>query len=591
MRELNETILQKPILEETSREKLPEGVLCRVVYPICNIGKKNANRRVYEKAVWDKVLSSPDIQEKLKNRALFGQAEHPAQTQSDLQLTSHVIFEMWIDEEQGKVFQKMDVLDTPTGRVIDTLLRAGCNVGVSTRAEGDLEEAEDEEGTYHRVVPESYKYITTDFTADPSTFGAVPQEIKRNIVTEIKKEVDLNELKKGERNFVSYILESIEKGGGEKQEDKSVSEEKHPYEDFCDSYSAIVEEEVVDETKEIKKMYQDAGLPAPDGKGIHTKAFHELAIKIAKDYVKKGDSPKEALSKAYPIAMKQLGKEKAVKKAHRKNESVEDSKNYSVTYRPDEQQVVDSGDQKSEENHEVSENKEESFSGEQFNSLVDKIVDLKVAEASVRVERDKALEMIKELKVAKEELEKQGSKKAFENKILISKMKALAEKSCATISALKKKLEEKASQAKKFSEELNELKKKYSKKVRKLEESIEISEKNLEEEFKRIERKITEDVRKDFIRQFVRIRIAETGLKMDSKTQALLEKCYSLEEVDATIEELRDARRRSALHSEPIKEIDVVSSRPRSVEDSNLDKCIGKIFEGFGYMKGEGRDE
>jgi len=210
--QLNETILTKLILEETQREKLPDGVLCRVKYNVNNIGKRNANKRVYEKAVWDKVLSNDDLKQKLEGRALFGHAEHPEQTQSNLEKTSHVIFEMWIDEKEGKVYQKMDVLDTPTGRIVDTLIRAGCQVGISTRAEGDLEEAEDDEGTYQRVIPESYRYVTTDFTADPSTFGVVPQDIKRNIVSAVGKELSNEKADKSEKEFARLLLESMRCG-------------------------------------------------------------------------------------------------------------------------------------------------------------------------------------------------------------------------------------------------------------------------------------------------------------------------------------------------------------------------------------------
>lgn len=77
------------------------------------------------------------------------------------------------------------------------------------------------------------------------------------------------------------------------------------------------------ETEDIKALYRKAGLPVPKGKGVHTKKFHELAVKIAKGYVERGDSPKEALKKAYPTAMKQLGAKKAVKKEHLKEETSE----------------------------------------------------------------------------------------------------------------------------------------------------------------------------------------------------------------------------------------------------------------------------
>ncbi len=204
---LVETILAKPILEEVSRDKLPEGVLCRVTYPICNIGQRNANNRVYEDEVWEAVCNEKELQEKMENRRLFGHAEHPNETQSNLEKTSHVIFEMWKDD--GIMWQKMDVVDTPCGRIVDALLRANCQVGVSTRAEGDLEEAEDEDGTYHRVVPESYRYVTTDFTADPSTPGALPHDVRRNVVSEIKKVLEGKDVNESERKFATCLLEGM----------------------------------------------------------------------------------------------------------------------------------------------------------------------------------------------------------------------------------------------------------------------------------------------------------------------------------------------------------------------------------------------
>lgn len=206
---LNESITGKPIFEEKDASKLPEAVLCRVSYPVCNINERNANKRVYERSVWDKVLGDEVLQEMMAQRRLFGHAEHPAETQSDLQLTSHVIHNMWIDESSNKVYQTIDVLDVPMGRIVDSLLRAGCMVGMSTRAEGDLEESEDDQGKFSRVLPESYRYITTDFTADPSTFGALPMDLKRGVVSTIATEMKNESAEEGERSAARVLFESI----------------------------------------------------------------------------------------------------------------------------------------------------------------------------------------------------------------------------------------------------------------------------------------------------------------------------------------------------------------------------------------------
>jgi len=204
-----ENLKNKPIIEEKDQGNLPDAVLCRVTYNICNLGERNANNRIYERGVFDKVLADETLQEMIQNRRLFGQAEHPTETQSDLQLTSHVIHKMWMDE--NNVWQTMDVLDTPMGRIVDSLIRAECGVGVSTRAEGDLEESEDDTGKFSRVIPESYVYRTTDFTADPSTFGVLPASIKRNVLPTVQAEMENKSATSAERDFAKQLFESISK--------------------------------------------------------------------------------------------------------------------------------------------------------------------------------------------------------------------------------------------------------------------------------------------------------------------------------------------------------------------------------------------
>lgn len=201
---LNEQFFGKHKIVESDKSKLPEGVLLRVSYPICNLGEKNHNNRKYPKAVWEKVNSDTDIKEKMTRRALFGHAEHPETTQSNLEKTSHLITKMWLDENTE--LATFEVLDTPYGRIIETLFRAGCQVGCSTRAEGDLKEAEDESGKYLEVVPESYRFVTVDFTADPSTYRALPRNVEMNLVGHIQKGV---EEKKMDKIFAVTLLENL----------------------------------------------------------------------------------------------------------------------------------------------------------------------------------------------------------------------------------------------------------------------------------------------------------------------------------------------------------------------------------------------
>ena len=62
----------------------------------------------------------------------------------------------------------------------------------------------------------------------------------------------------------------------------------------------------------IKKKYRDAGFKPPNGKGIHSHAFHSMAIAI------KTENPEYTWSRCYAIAMAKLGRNRAVKKGHRR---------------------------------------------------------------------------------------------------------------------------------------------------------------------------------------------------------------------------------------------------------------------------------
>lgn len=65
----------------------------------------------------------------------------------------------------------------------------------------------------------------------------------------------------------------------------------------------------------VHKAYEEAGVPAPKGKGIHTVAFHERAAEIMGSMKKSGKKVNRNL--AYAVAMKQLGQGKSVLKEHR----------------------------------------------------------------------------------------------------------------------------------------------------------------------------------------------------------------------------------------------------------------------------------
>lgn len=63
-------------------------------------------------------------------------------------------------------------------------------------------------------------------------------------------------------------------------------------------------------SRKIRELYRKKGIKTPNGKGIHSAKFHDIATSI------KRDNPNYPMSRCYAIAMGKLGRNKAVKKSH-----------------------------------------------------------------------------------------------------------------------------------------------------------------------------------------------------------------------------------------------------------------------------------
>ena len=225
-RNLSESlVVHGSILE--SKQGLPDGVLSRIIYPIAYIGKKNKNGRVYRREVWDKVADDKRVSEALSNRNMWMQEEHPPEEdKQNKTVTSRIagvvtaLIFPWkgipaelqeaiqgkVDIDKDTAYAVQEVLDTPMGRIIDTLIRAKCGLGISTRANGDIKEAQNESGeTVFDVVPDSYQFLTIDFTATPST-DVLPLHVEQGMTSQIKEGVASGKVG---REFAVKLLETM----------------------------------------------------------------------------------------------------------------------------------------------------------------------------------------------------------------------------------------------------------------------------------------------------------------------------------------------------------------------------------------------
>lgn len=168
------------------------------------------NNRFYPKDLWEKVLSNTDVKKKLLERRMFGTISH-SQAIDDTALLegkiSHIVTNLGIVNGQG--IGEALILDTPAGRVLNTFLRAGSKLFVSSRANGAFK---GEENGVPRVDPESYELSGFDVVIDPGFVQANPKLVESLNKLLEQESFAINTNKNSEEDLqMKDVLESVAK--------------------------------------------------------------------------------------------------------------------------------------------------------------------------------------------------------------------------------------------------------------------------------------------------------------------------------------------------------------------------------------------
>lgn len=129
----------------------------------------NKNKRMYSYNVLNENVKK--LQECVKARGLVGELDHPEDSIIHFEKASHVITKLWW--EGSVLMGEGEILNTPHGKILKALINDGVRVGVSSRGVGNGKT--NENGIL--VIDESYKLITFDVVADPSTFAAFQKKV------------------------------------------------------------------------------------------------------------------------------------------------------------------------------------------------------------------------------------------------------------------------------------------------------------------------------------------------------------------------------------------------------------------------------
>jgi hypothetical protein len=131
----------------------------------------NKNKRRYPFGILDENVQN--LIKTINSRGLVGELDHPTDSIIHFEKASHVITKLWWE---GKVLMgEGEILTTPHGHILRNLIENGVRVGISSRGIGTGKL--DENGVL--VIGESYKLITFDAVADPSTHEAFQEKVKK----------------------------------------------------------------------------------------------------------------------------------------------------------------------------------------------------------------------------------------------------------------------------------------------------------------------------------------------------------------------------------------------------------------------------
>lgn len=148
-------------------ESVQNGILLlRGIYQQAD--EKNANKRIYPRSLWEKVLNSPTVLEKIAKRGMYGELEHPTDGVTKFPRVSHIVTELkW--GENGAILGASEVLPTPNGEILRVLAERKTLIGVSSRGFGfsDFDGDADAE-----MVRDDFDLDTFDFVCAPSTYNA-----------------------------------------------------------------------------------------------------------------------------------------------------------------------------------------------------------------------------------------------------------------------------------------------------------------------------------------------------------------------------------------------------------------------------------
>lgn len=152
----------------------------------------NQNGRIYPRVILEREIRN--YQKFIQESRALGECDHPDSSVVELKNVSHIIREAYLDGDV--VYGSVELLDTPCGKILQSLVESGVKLGISSRGVGSTKR----QGEF-QVVQDDFQLICWDFVSEPSTPGAFVMREGKELIAEEALNAFFNNSDKVDRIF------------------------------------------------------------------------------------------------------------------------------------------------------------------------------------------------------------------------------------------------------------------------------------------------------------------------------------------------------------------------------------------------------
>jgi hypothetical protein len=150
------------ILTEDEKRQVKEGAVF-LSGVMQRVDEENGNKRVYPRKVLMREVDS--YMKVVKENRACGELDHPEDSVVNLKNASHMVTSLWWEGKD--LMGKIKCLNTPAGKILQSLIGDGVKCGISSRSLGSVKEHQGQ-----TIVEDDLQLICFDIVSEPSTQGA-----------------------------------------------------------------------------------------------------------------------------------------------------------------------------------------------------------------------------------------------------------------------------------------------------------------------------------------------------------------------------------------------------------------------------------